>query len=109
VVRAALVPQGGGAAAWLRGVAGGLSARGCTALLGAVEDGRGFLCFARPKGPGPSMGDLLKEAVALLGGRGGGAPDLAQGGGPDGGRLEAALDAAAARLGQAGPPGPAEG
>jgi alanyl-tRNA synthetase len=46
------------------------------------------------------MGELLKEAVALLGGKGGGAPDLAQGGGPEGGRLEAALDAAAGRLGR---------
>jgi alanyl-tRNA synthetase len=98
VVRAVLTPPGGGAAAWLRGVAGGLAARGRTALLGAVEDGRGLLCFARPKGPGPAMGELLGEAVAVLGGKGGGAPDLAQGGGPDGARLEAALDAAAARL-----------
>lgn len=106
VVRAVLVPPGGGAAAWLRGVAAGLAARGCTALLGAVEDGKGFLCFARPKGPGPAMGDLLKEAVALLGGKGGGAPDLAQGGGPDGARVEAALDAAAARLGGGPIPGP---
>ncbi len=98
LVRAVLVPPGGAAAAWLRGVAAGLAARGCTALLGAVEDGKGFLCFARPKGPGPSMGGLLKEAVALLGGKGGGAPDLAQGGGPDGAAVEAALDAAAARV-----------
>lgn len=99
VVRRVLVAPGAGAAAWLRGVAGGLAARGCTALLGAVEDGKGFLCFARPKGPGAAMGELLKEAVALLGGKGGGAPDLAQGGGPDGAKVEAALDAAAARLG----------
>ncbi len=98
LVRAVLAPPGGGAASWLRGVAAGLAARGCTALLGAVEDGKAFLCFARPKGPGPAMGDLLKEAVALLGGKGGGAPDLAQGGGPEAARLEAALDAAAARL-----------
>ena len=100
VVRAVLVPPGGGAAPWLRGVAAGLSGRGRTALLGAVEDGKGYLCFARPKGPGPSMGELLKEAVALLGGKGGGAPDLAQGGGPEAGRLEAALDQAASRLGE---------
>jgi alanyl-tRNA synthetase len=99
VVRAVLVAPGGGAAPWLRAVASGLAARGRVALLGAVEEGRGLLCFARPKGPGPAMGDLLKEAVGLLGGQGGGAPDLAQGGGPEGARLEAALDAATARLG----------
>jgi alanyl-tRNA synthetase len=102
VVRAVLVPPGGGAAPWLRGVAAGLSARGRTALLGAVEEGKGYLCFARPKGPGPSMGGLLQEAVALLGGKGGGAPDLAQGGGPEAGKLEAALDLAVARLSLAG-------
>jgi len=102
VIRAVLVPPGGGAAAWLRGVAAGLTARGKVALLGAVEDGRGYLCFAKPKGtgvpPGAPMGDLLREAVAQLGGKGGGAPDLAQGGGPGGGKVEAALDAAVARL-----------
>jgi len=98
LVRAVLTPPGGGAASWLRGVATGLSARGLTALLGAVEGGTGYLCFARPKGPGPAMGELLQEAVALLGGKGGGAPDLAQGAGPEGARIEAALDAAAARL-----------
>jgi len=97
-VRAVLVAPGGGAAGWLRAVAQGLAAQGRTALLGGVEDGKGYLCFARPKGAGPAMGELLREAVALLGGKGGGAPDLAQGGGPDGARIEAALDAAAARL-----------
>jgi alanyl-tRNA synthetase len=95
VVRAVLVPPGGGAAPFLRGVATGLAARGRTALLGAVEDGRAFLCFARPKGPGASMGDLLREAVAIVGGKGGGAPELAQGSGPEAARLEEALDAAA--------------
>ena len=90
----ALVPPGGGAAAWLRAVGQGLAARGVTALLGAEEEGRGVLCFARPKGPGPSMGDALKAAVALLGGKGGGAPDLAQGGGPEGSKVAEALEAA---------------
>jgi alanyl-tRNA synthetase len=98
VVRAVLVPPGGGSAAWLRAVASGLAGRGRIALLGGVEAGKGALCFARPKGPGPSMGDLLKEAVALLGGKGGGAPELAQGGGPDGGQVEAALRLAEERL-----------
>ena len=96
----ALVPPGGGAAAWLRAVGQGLAARGVTALLGAEEEGRGVLCFARPKGPGPSMGDALKAAVALLGGKGGGAPDLAQGGGPEGAKVGEALDAARALVGR---------
>jgi alanyl-tRNA synthetase len=97
-IRIVLTPPGGGAAGWLRAVAQGLAARGRTALLGAVEDGRGVLCFARPRGPGPAMGELLREAVAQLGGKGGGSPELAQGGGPEGARLEAALDAAAKAL-----------
>ena len=38
--------------------------------------------------------DLLKAAVATLGGQGGGGrPDMAQGGGPDGSKAQAALDA----------------
>jgi alanyl-tRNA synthetase len=38
--------------------------------------------------------DLLKAAVAALGGQGGGGrPDMAQGGGPDGSKANDALDA----------------
>jgi alanyl-tRNA synthetase len=38
--------------------------------------------------------DLVKSGVAILGGKGGGGrPDMAQGGGPDGARAQAALDA----------------
>ena len=38
--------------------------------------------------------DILKAAVAALGGKGGGGrPDMAQGGGPDGGKAAAALEA----------------
>ncbi|MFL6794403.1 MAG: DHHA1 domain-containing protein, partial [Sphingomicrobium sp.] len=38
--------------------------------------------------------DLLKAAVAMLGGQGGGGrPDRAQGGGPDGSKAAEALDA----------------
>jgi alanyl-tRNA synthetase len=38
--------------------------------------------------------DLVKAAVAALGGQGGGGrPDMAQGGGPDGSKAQEALDA----------------
>jgi len=38
--------------------------------------------------------DLVRAGVAALGGKGGGGrPDMAQGGGPDGGNAVAALDA----------------
>jgi alanyl-tRNA synthetase len=85
-------------AAFARGVAQALSQGGSTALLGVVEDGRGHLIFARPKGaPGPAMGALLKEALAVLNGKGGGNPDFAQGSGePD--KLDEALALARSKL-----------
>ncbi|HZZ83395.1 MAG TPA: DHHA1 domain-containing protein [Anaeromyxobacteraceae bacterium] len=84
-----------GAPAFLKGVALALAARGRVALLGAVEDGRAHLAFARPKGAGPHLGELVRGAAASLGGKGGGAPDAAQGSGPEPAGLEAALAAAA--------------
>jgi alanyl-tRNA synthetase len=102
VVRALVTPPAPGAAACWKAVASALAARGRIALLGAVEDGRAHLCFGRPRGPGPHLGELVKAAAARLAGKGGGAPDLAQGSGPDTGALEAALaDAARALAGTA--------
>jgi alanyl-tRNA synthetase len=44
--------------------------------------------------------DLVRKGAEALGGKGGGGrPDMAQAGGPDGGKAEAALDAVAAALG----------
>jgi alanyl-tRNA synthetase len=93
-VRGRLVPPVPGAATWLRAVGAALAERGRIALLGAVEDGRAHLCFARPKGPGPNLGERLRAAAARVGGKGGGAPELAQGSGPDPSGLEAALEEA---------------
>ena len=75
-----------------------LAQAGATALLAAIEDGRAHLVFARPKGSkGPSMGDLLRDALALLGGKGGGGPDFAQGSGaPE--KVDDALSHAAHKL-----------
>lgn len=84
-------------AARVKLVAGALSTRGRTALLAGITDGRVSLCFQRPKGPGPSMSDLLKAATAALGGKGGGSPDLAQGSAPEGPGLADALETAAAK------------
>jgi alanyl-tRNA synthetase len=94
-IRAVLAPPGP-AAAHLRAVAATLAARGRTAFLGAVEDGRAYLCFARPRGPGANLAEAVRAAAGRLGGKGGGAPDLAQGSGPLAEELPAALDAAAA-------------
>ena len=89
----------GDAAPYLRTVAQALAAKGRVALLGARGEGRAYLCFARPKGAtAPDMGKLLREAVAVLDGKGGGAPDLAQGGGPAAEKLAGALELARSKL-----------
>jgi alanyl-tRNA synthetase len=84
--------------AFARAVAQSLAQAGTTALLAAVEEGRGHLVFARPKGAqGPPMGDLLKDALAAMGGKGGGGPDFAQGSG-DPAKIDEALARAAHKL-----------
>jgi alanyl-tRNA synthetase len=88
----------GDAASYLRAVGQALAAEGRLALLGARGDGRALLCFARPKGAGPDLGALLREAVAVLDGKGGGAPDLAQGGGPRAEKLGDAIALARGRV-----------
>lgn len=56
------------------------------------------LVFAQSGGGPFDMGAWMKQAMASLGGRGGGARDMAQGGAPAGADLDAALDAAFARI-----------
>jgi alanyl-tRNA synthetase len=85
-------------ASLMRALAGAVAERGAIALIAAVEDGRAHLCFARPRGaPGPAMNELIKESLRILGGKGGGNPDFAQGSGEPA-RLEEALAAARARV-----------
>jgi len=87
-----------GTATGLRAVAQALAGRGRVALVGGIDGNRAHLCFARPRGPGAHLGEILREAVAALGGKGGGSPDLAQGSGPAVERLDEALASAAARV-----------
>lgn len=68
------------------------------ALLGARDEGRARLVFARSESLSHNMGELLAEACQLLGGRGGGRPELAQGGGPDAERLDEAIRIAAEKI-----------
>jgi alanyl-tRNA synthetase len=68
------------------------------ALLGSRSGGAARLVFARSQSLSQNMGQLLSEACSLLGGRGGGKPDLAQGGGPAAERLDEALLRAASIL-----------
>ncbi|HEX8557405.1 MAG TPA: alanyl-tRNA editing protein [Pyrinomonadaceae bacterium] len=67
------------------------------ALLGSAEGGAARLVFARAADAAGDMNALMREACAALGGRGGGRPDMAQGGGPRVERLASALADAAAR------------
>ena len=56
---------------------------GVVALLGArVEGERAVFVFARSSDVDIHMGRLLSDAAKSLGGKGGGRPDFAQGGGP---------------------------
>ena len=80
-------------AADLRVLAGRLVALApCVALLGSRAD-KAYLVFAQSEGLPHDIPALLREALALVGGRGGGRGNLAQGGGD---RLEALDEALAA-------------
>jgi alanyl-tRNA synthetase len=71
--------------------------------LVAVNDGRATVAVGVTDDltSGLSAVDLVRAAVAELGGQGGGGrPDMAQGGGPDGGKAAAALDAVRSALGE---------
>ncbi len=66
-------------------------------ILGANIDGKAALVVAVTKDlplRGLAAGDIIKRLAELIGGRGGGRPELAQAGAPDGARLGEALAAA---------------
>ncbi len=70
-------------------------------LLAAENDGKVILLAAMTAdvvGKGVKAGDLIKEIAPIVGGKGGGKPDLAQGGGTDVSKIAAAVEAAAAWL-----------
>jgi alanyl-tRNA synthetase len=64
------------------------------ALLATKDAGGARLVFARSVSLSQNMGQLLAESCEALGGRGGGKPDLAQGGGPNIERVEETIRAA---------------
>jgi len=78
--------------------------RGSSAvLLATVEDGKVTLVAGMSKDVverGVTAGDLIKEICPLVGGRGGGRADMAQGGGNDPKGLPKALDRARGWLGE---------
>ena len=71
------------------------------AMLVAINEGRASVAVGVTDDAvgSHSAVDLVKLAVAALGGQGGGGrPDMAQGGGPDGGAADAAVAAVRAAL-----------
>ena len=74
---------------------------GIVAIVGVTEDGKAGLAVgvtADLTGTYSAV-DLVKVGAAALGGKGGGGrPDMAQAGGPDGSKAKAALDAIEAQL-----------
>jgi alanyl-tRNA synthetase len=86
-------------------VRGRLMDRPAVVALLARGDGRVPIVVATTQGArdrGLNAGNLLKTAAPLIGGRGGGKPDLAQGGGSDPEGIPAALSAVRDAVGSAG-------
>jgi alanyl-tRNA synthetase len=74
---------------------------GVVAIVGVTEDGKaGIAVGVTPDLTGTwNAVDLVRIGAAALGGKGGGGrPDMAQAGGPDGSRAQAALEAIEAKL-----------
>lgn len=67
----------------------------CVALIGAVQGGSAQLTFARSDELPLDVRPLLRDACRLIGGGGGGQPNLAQGGGSRIDEVDSALHAAA--------------
>jgi len=68
-------------------------------LFGLRSSDRASLIFARSADLPQDMSALLKAVAPIIAGRGGGTPNLAQGGGPGVDRLDEALAAARRQLG----------
>jgi alanyl-tRNA synthetase len=75
---------------------------GVVAIVGVTEEGKAGLVVGVTADLTAKFSavDLARTGAAALGGKGGGGrPDMAQAGGPDGSKASAALDAIAAALG----------
>ena len=75
---------------------------GVVAIVGVTDDGKAGIVVGVTADLVPRFNavDLVRKGAEALGGKGGGGrPDMAQAGGPDGSKAEAALEAIAAALG----------
>ncbi len=66
----------------------------CAVILGTRAGDRGVVIAKVVDAPGLSAGELVRAAAELLGGKGGGRPTFAQGGGPNQAALPQAIEAA---------------
>jgi alanyl-tRNA synthetase len=87
-----------GDAASLRETATKIREMGGKIVLFALSGRSPALVFARSAGIPLDMGEILKASAAVMGARGGGGKDFAQGGGGDGARAADALDEAERRV-----------
>src|SRR5689334_6463044 len=76
-----------------------IASPGMIVLLGSRDKDTARLVFARSSDAPGDMNALMREACAMLDGRGGGRPDLAQGGGKRVERLDEIMQTIEARLG----------
>ena len=74
---------------------------GIVALVGVTDDGKASIVVGVTDDLTArfSAVDLVRKGAEVLGGKGGGRPDMAQAGGPNGGKADAALAAVEAALG----------
>jgi alanyl-tRNA synthetase len=80
----------------LSAIAGSIAEKGGVALLaGSGESVRVVLASGDPR---VNAGDIIGQVCSLLGGKGGGKPTLAQGGGPDANQLDLAMNVGKQRI-----------
>jgi len=78
----------------LRKIAGEIRGDGPVILLFGIAEPAPAIIFAQSPGLEADMNEALSEAASVMGARGGGGKDFAQGGGGDSEKLEMALDRA---------------
>jgi alanyl-tRNA synthetase len=78
----------------LRATANALVGEGKVAVLGSASGGSAQFVVGVPDDVPINAGEVVSELAAKVGGGGGGPPDFAQGGGPDTGALDDALEEA---------------